>query len=153
LALAGADLPPGALPDGGILSAEAIAGLPLDGLRFVVLTEGGAMSGLAHAFHVAGCPDVVATLWNVDDEAAAAVVKLFFQGVWRRGLVPLQALRRAQLLVLQNPEKIGELATLEGEPFEAALLGLEQAASSNCGAAGRAPAKRWAAFSLSGAVR
>ena len=74
-----------------------IAGLPMDGLRLAVLTESGGMSGLVHAFHLAGCPDVVATLWNVDDDAAAAVIKLFFQGVWRKGLGPLAALRRAQL--------------------------------------------------------
>ena len=127
LALTGANLPSGELPDSGILSAEVIAGLPMDGLRLAVLTESGGMSGLVHAFHLAGCPDVVATLWNVDDDAAAAVIKLFFQGVWRKGLGPLAALRRAQLLAYRNPGRIAELAGLEGEAFEMAVAEVEGA--------------------------
>ncbi len=111
------------------------------------LTEGEGVRGLVHAFHVAGCPDVVATLWNVDDEAAAAVVKLFYRGVWRRKLGPLEALRRAQLLVLRNPERIGELAGLDGAAFEEAADRLERAGPGG-GPAERAAAKRWAAFSL-----
>jgi CHAT domain len=163
LAFAGANLPQGELPDGGILSAEAIAGLPLGGLRLAVLaacetglgelTEGEGVRGLVHAFHIAGCPDVVATLWNVDDEAAAAVVKLLYQDVWRKNLGPLAALRRAQLLVLRNPERIGELAELEGAAFEAAAAKLEGSGPGGGGPAERTPPRRWAAFSLSGAGR
>jgi CHAT domain-containing protein len=162
LALAGANLPPGELPDGGILSAEAIAALPLGGLRLAVLaacesglgelTKVEGVRGLVYSFHIAGCPDVLASLWNVDDEAAATVVKLFFHGVWRKNLGPLEALRRAQLLAYSHPKKIAELAVLEGEAFEAAVAGVEPAVPGG-GEAARAPAKRWAAFSLSGAGR
>jgi CHAT domain-containing protein len=116
------------------------------------LTAGEGVRGLVHAFHVAGCPDVAATLWNVDDEAAAAVVKLFYRGVWREGLGPLVALQRAQLLVYRHPEKIGEFAALEGDAFEAFVLGLVRAGP-RAAAQARAPARRWAAFSISGAGR
>ena len=71
-------------PDGGILTGEAIAGLQLEKLKLVVLsacetglgantdTEG--VRGLQRAFHLAGCPDVVASLWEVNDEATAALM-------------------------------------------------------------------------------
>jgi tetratricopeptide (TPR) repeat protein len=83
--LAGANLDQ---PDSGILTAEAIAGLPLRKLELAVLsacetglgeTAGGeGVFGLQRAFHVAGTRTVIATLWKVDDQATAALMSLFF---------------------------------------------------------------------------
>jgi len=60
--------------DGGLLVGQTIADLPLEGMRLAVLSAcetglGGpdyneAVSNLQLAFHVAGCPDVVASLWQ-----------------------------------------------------------------------------------------
>src|SRR5262249_15237753 len=76
LVLAGANAPEHAGPDGGIMTGEALIELPLEGLRLCVLsacetglgelTEGEGVHGLVRAFHLAGCPDVVASLWQVD---------------------------------------------------------------------------------------
>jgi CHAT domain-containing protein len=71
----------------GILTAEAIAGQPLDHLELAVLSAcetglgeaatGEGVFGLQRAFHLAGTRNVVASLWRVDDEATAALMALF----------------------------------------------------------------------------
>jgi CHAT domain-containing protein len=58
--------------DGGILTAEASAGLRLDGPDLAVLSacakglgevaDGEGVFGLQHAFHIAGCKNVIASL-------------------------------------------------------------------------------------------
>jgi CHAT domain-containing protein len=160
LALAGANLKAG--PDGGVLTAEAIAGLPLGELELAVLSAcesglgevagGEGVLGLQRAFHLAGCPDVVATLWRVDDDASAALVKLLFHRLWYGNLSPMDALRRSQLDVYLWPELVAELARAEGPDFD------RQAARLDAGQEGHRPGvrsetKRWAAFVLSGAGR
>src|SRR5262249_51878388 len=81
LVLAGANVPDKAGPDGGVATGEALVELQLEGLRLCVLsacetglgelTEGEGVRGLVRAFHLAGCPDVVASLWQVNDQATA----------------------------------------------------------------------------------
>jgi CHAT domain-containing protein len=106
--------------------------------------------GLQRAFHQAGCRDVVASLWRVNDEATAALMAVFYRKLWKENLPPLEALRQAQLTLYRHPESIKDLAergwdtsktaklpaTPEGEPSKA-----------------KAPAKLWAAFVLSGPGR
>jgi CHAT domain-containing protein len=99
--------------------------------------------GLQRAFHVAGCKDVIASLWKVDDDATAALMTLFYTNLWVRGDDPLRALRQAQLDLYHNPGHIKTLAGLRD--------GFDEVALPKVRASGpRAPTSRWAAFAFSG---
>jgi tetratricopeptide (TPR) repeat protein/CHAT domain-containing protein len=161
LVLAGANRPAGAGPEGGIVTGEALVELPLEGLRLAVLsacetglgelTGGEGVQGLQRAFHLAGCPNVLASLWNVNDQATAALMAVFYHQLWAEKKPPLEALRMAQLTIYRHPERIADLAGERGAPRlkEAVQLPAEApAAPTRPG--GRTPAKLWAAFVLSG---
>jgi CHAT domain-containing protein/Tfp pilus assembly protein PilF len=145
--------------DGGILTAEAIAGLPLDGLELVVLSAcdsglgeaagGEGVFGLQRAFHLAGTRDVVASLWKVDDQATAALMAVFYHKLWRDGLEPLQALREAQLVLYRHPQRIPALA--RGLKLDKVVA--VPAAAARDPKAARASVEQWAAFFLSGPGR
>jgi CHAT domain-containing protein len=163
LVLAGANDPKSAGADGGILTGLSVVDLPLEGLRLCVLsacetglgelTEGEGVVGLQRAFHAAGCPDVVGSLWKVSDAATAALMTQFYYELRVKGRAPLEALRQAQLTVYRHPERIADLSGERGR------LALEAAAKlgSAAGPVGpedrprRAETKQWAAFVLSGA--
>jgi CHAT domain-containing protein len=165
LVLAGANGGARAGPDGGILSSEAIVELPLEGLRLAVLsacdtglgewTEGEGVAGLQRAFHLAGCSNVVASLWKVNDEATAALMMLFYHKLWHDGAAPLEALRDAQFTLYHHPERIPVLARERGVrvdrvvalPMGAALDGAKTAPAT------KAPTRLWAGFVLSGVGR
>jgi CHAT domain-containing protein len=53
--------------------------------------------GLTRGFIYAGGARVMASLWKVDDEATAELMKLFYRGVLRKGLTPAAALRSAEV--------------------------------------------------------
>ena len=157
LVLAGANGGDQASPDGGILSGEKIVELPLDGLRLCVLsacdtglgelTGGEGVEGLVRAFHLAGCPDVVASLWQVNDAATAALMNKFYHEMWVNKKSPGEALRLAQLTIYRHPDLIPALAGERGR------LQLEKAVRGPAAApmgANRADTKLWAAFVLSG---
>ncbi len=57
---------------------------------------------LAQAFLHAGARDVVATLWRVDDEGAAAFAEAFYR--WLAHGSPSEALARAQRAMIRHPE-------------------------------------------------
>jgi CHAT domain-containing protein/Tfp pilus assembly protein PilF len=115
LVLAGANQPPAAdaegmsAGDGGILTAEMIASLPLEHLELAVLSAcetglgevagGEGVYGLQRAFHLAGAQTTVASLWQVDDEITQELLTRFFENLWHKGMGRLEALRQAQLAV------------------------------------------------------
>jgi CHAT domain-containing protein len=155
---AGANVP--GRDDGGIVTAETLVGLDLHGMDLAVLSAcetglgevagGEGVMGLTRAFHVAGCRDVVASLWKVDDDATAALMTLFYHKLWQEKKPPLDALREAQLTLHRHPERIGELAKERGLNLDKVV----KLPPTPAGAKGRtAPAKQWAAFVLSGAGR
>jgi CHAT domain-containing protein len=158
LVVAGANLPADANPDGGIVTAEAIASLDLDRLELAVLSAcdtglgevagGEGVFGLQRAFHLAGARNVVASLWKVEDEATAALMGLFYHHLWREKRPPLEALRQAQLTLYRHPERIPALAQERGLEFS--RVARQPAPPTS---AARAPARLWAGFVLSGLGR
>jgi CHAT domain-containing protein len=159
LVLAGANRPD-AGPDRGILTAEGVVGLNLEGLELAVLSAcetglgevagGEGVLGLVRAFHVAGTRDVVASLWKVDDEATAALMGRFYHHLWADRQGPLAALRQAQLDVYHNPGRIREWARREFDVTEAPL---RKPAAGAARPGDRARTAQWAAFVLSGVNR
>jgi CHAT domain-containing protein/Tfp pilus assembly protein PilF len=59
--------------------------------------SGEGLIGLTRGFMYAGSPRVVASLWNVNDQATANLMKLFYRGMLKDGLRPAAALRAAQI--------------------------------------------------------
>jgi CHAT domain-containing protein len=111
LALAGANQPGKSGAD-GFLTGETIAELRVDRLRLVVLsacetglgehTAGEGVQGLVRAFHLAGCPNVVASLWRVDDDATRILMTEFYRQMREEKKSPLEALRLAQLSMYRS---------------------------------------------------
>lgn len=59
--------------------------------------KGEGLIGLTRGFMYAGARGVVASLWKVDDDATAELMKHFYAGMFQKGLTPAAALRDAQL--------------------------------------------------------
>src|SRR5262249_5462011 len=93
-------------PQNGFLRLYDIYNLKL-GADLVVLSacqtalgkevRGEGLIGLTRGFMYAGAPRVVASLWRIDDRAAAELMKRFYQGMLGQGLRPAAALRAAQV--------------------------------------------------------
>jgi CHAT domain-containing protein len=159
LVLAGANRPD-AGADRGILTAEGIVGLNLEGLELAVLSAcetglgevagGEGVLGLVRAFHVAGARNVIASLWRVDDDATAALMARFYHRLWAQKQPPLEALRQAQLEVYRNPGRIQDWARRGIDVAEAPL---PKPPERSAKPEGRARTAAWAAFVLSGVGR
>jgi CHAT domain-containing protein len=144
--------------DRGILTAEGLIGLRLEDMDLAVLSAcetglgawggGEGVYGLQRAFHVAGCKDVVASLWRVDDDATQSLMALFYRNLWERKLDPAEALRQAQLTLYRHPEAV-ELAKRRG-PEDFTESDLPKAEDRPADRPRHAPAAQWAAFSFSG---
>jgi hypothetical protein len=65
------------------------------------MTDLGGIIGLARAFQLGGTPNVVMSLWNVDDDATAELMRLFYESL-HSGRTPAEALRRASLAVRER---------------------------------------------------
>ncbi len=123
IVLAGGGRDPGAAPvdalaaapprDDGILTAEEVQALDLRGCELVVLSacetglgaleHGQGVLGLQRAFQAAGARAVVASLWKVDDAATTVLMEQFYTNLWSKKMPKLEALRQAQLTVLNDP--------------------------------------------------
>ncbi|HET9229161.1 MAG TPA: CHAT domain-containing protein, partial [Thermoanaerobaculia bacterium] len=105
--------------DTGALSAVDVVGLDLSGTRLIVLSvcrgvAGGdvgreSVSGLAAGFLAAGAGSVVASLWNVSDEATRDLMVELHRRYRATG-TPAQSLRAVQLAALQRGDPPAEWA-------------------------------------------
>ncbi|HUP43049.1 MAG TPA: CHAT domain-containing protein [Thermoanaerobaculia bacterium] len=100
--------------DDGYLRLHDIYGLALEDTDMVVLSacdtalgraiRGEGLVGLTRGFLYAGAERVLASLWQVQDAATARLMERFYRGLLVERLPPAQALRRAQLAILEEPD-------------------------------------------------
>lgn len=120
LALAGANRRASAGPDedDGILTAEEVASLNLEGVEWAVLSAcdtgvgeiraGEGVFGLRRAFQVAGARTVVMSLWSVDDQATRAWMRALYEGRFERKLSTADAVHAASLGLLRERRAKGQ---------------------------------------------
>lgn len=65
--------------------------------------KGEGLVGLVRGFMYAGAPRVVASLWDVKDEATSELMKRFYQKMLEEGMRPAAALRAAQVSMWREP--------------------------------------------------
>ena len=65
--------------------------------------RGEGLIGLVRGFMYAGAPRVIATLWDVSDDATAELMRRFYAGMIGDGMAPAAALRAAQVWMSQHP--------------------------------------------------
>ncbi|WP_442509010.1 CHAT domain-containing protein [Novipirellula sp. SH528] len=144
LAFTGANATPMPDRDDGILTADEIAFLPLDGVELVVLSAcetglgevagGEGLIGIQRSFQVSGARTTVASLWKVPDLATRLLMEQFYKNYWGdQKMSRLDAMRTAQLWVLNHPDDLRGLVRDSGESD-----------------VHKTPPEYWAAFVLSG---
>lgn len=125
LAFAGANRRAQAPADGddGILTAEEIVSLDLQGTEWAVLSAcdtglgtlaaGEGVLGLRRAFQIAGARTVIMSLWSVDDQATRQWMHALYKGRLEDKLSTADAVRNASLTVLRDRRARG----LSTHPF------------------------------------
>ena len=69
------------------------------------LVNGEGIMSLARGFMYAGCPNVVVSLWQVDDKSTASIMTNFYEEI-KKGTDKDTALRNAKLEYLKNAEEV-----------------------------------------------
>jgi CHAT domain-containing protein/tetratricopeptide (TPR) repeat protein len=120
LALAGANQRSAAAldQDDGLLTAEEIAGLNLQGTEWAVLSAcdtglgeiraGEGVFGLRRAFQIAGARTVIMSLWSVEDDATRVWMRALYEGRLKNKLGTADAVRAASLAVLRERRAKGQ---------------------------------------------
>jgi CHAT domain-containing protein len=104
--------------DDGILTAEEVAGLNLQGAEWAVLSAcdtglgeikaGEGVFGLRRAFQIAGARTVIMSMWAVDDQAAQAWMSALYDGRFNKHLSTSDAVHEATLSVLRARRARGQ---------------------------------------------
>lgn len=104
--------------DDGILTAEEVTGLNLEGVEWAVLsacdtgigaiTSGEGVFGLRRAFQIAGVRTVILSLWAVEDRSAVDWMRALYDERRRAQLDTADAVRAASLDVLHQRRARGE---------------------------------------------
>jgi len=114
LAFAGANrrVPRSGDEDDGILTAEEVAGLNLQGTQWVVLSAcdtgvgaiaaGEGVVGLRRAFEIAGAHTVIMSLWSVQDEATQEWMRALYASRLTDHLDTADAMREASVKILRD---------------------------------------------------
>jgi CHAT domain-containing protein len=107
----------------GILTAEEVAMLDLQGVEWAVLSAcdtgvgeikaGEGVFGLRRAFQVAGARTVIMSLWSVEDQATRAWMRALYEGRFQRKLSTADAVHQASLAMLRDRRARG----LSTHPF------------------------------------
>ncbi len=98
--------------DDGILTAEEIAGLNLQGTEWVVLSAcdtgvgqikaGEGVFGLRRAFHVAGVRTIIMSLWSVEDRSTQVWMRYLYDARFNRRLSTAASVQDASLRALRE---------------------------------------------------
>ena len=117
LALAGVNTLPGARQANGILNAEEIAGLNLQGTEWAVLSAcdtglgkiaaGEGVFGLRRAFQIAGVRTIIMSLWSVEDQSTRDWMKALYTARLSRHLDTPESIRAASIQVLEQRRRAG----------------------------------------------
>jgi CHAT domain-containing protein len=114
LAFAGANRRTSAEPDetDGILTAEEIAGINLDGVDWAVLSAcdtgvgeikaGEGVFGLRRAFQIAGAKTVIMSLWSVEDQTTRQWMSTLYREHFLNGKETGQSVQAASLQTLRQ---------------------------------------------------
>jgi CHAT domain-containing protein/tetratricopeptide (TPR) repeat protein len=120
LALAGANRRAAAAPgdDDGILTAEEVASMNLEGVEWAVLsacdtglgtvTAGEGVLGLRRAFQIAGVHTVIMSLWSVEDGATRQWMEALYQARLGDHLDTADAVRQASLSLIRERRAKGQ---------------------------------------------
>jgi CHAT domain-containing protein len=118
LALAGVNRLSGAKQADGILNAEEIAALNLQGTEWAVLsacdtglgqiTAGEGVFGLRRALQIAGVHTIIMSLWSVEDQATREWMKALYEARLTQRLDTPDAVRAASLQLLRQRRARGQ---------------------------------------------
>jgi CHAT domain-containing protein/tetratricopeptide (TPR) repeat protein len=120
LALAGANRRAAAAPgeEDGILTAEEVASMNLQGVEWAVLsacdtglgtvTAGEGVLGLRRAFQIAGVHTVIMSLWSVEDRATQQWMEALYQARLGDHLDTADAMRQASLTLIRERRAKGQ---------------------------------------------
>jgi CHAT domain-containing protein len=98
--------------DDGILAAEEVAGLNMQGTEWAVLSAcdtgvgqikvGEGVFGLRRAFQIAGARTIIMSLWSVEDQSTRVWMHNLYDARFNKQLTTVDAMRDASIRVLQD---------------------------------------------------